>query len=199
MSSSLAPSAAWTRPGQMVEGTHYIVSGSEGGETVLLVHGIGGYHGHWDYLTPVLEGAGYRVVRYDLVGRGFSEPDHHPQPYSGESHVSQLETVVGAACPKNKPFHIVAHSMGGALSILYTAKHPETVSKLVLLSPAGLMDLGPVALLRSLPWCLHGCISNVLKGGQENAWRDDFHTHGSEVEEEVRSRRKDSFVRSSNP
>lgn len=32
---------------------------------------------------------------------------------------------------------VVAHSLGGYISVAYTLKHPERVSKLVLVSPAG--------------------------------------------------------------
>mmetsp|Transcript_23571 Transcript_23571/g.56232 ORF Transcript_23571/g.56232 Transcript_23571/m.56232 type:complete len:235 (+) Transcript_23571:56-760(+) len=53
------------------------------------------------------------------------------------------------------------------------AHPPAQPSKLVLLSPAGLMNPGPIKPLRALS-CMHGLIKKVLKSGQEGAWKQVF-------------------------
>lgn len=173
----------------MLGGTHFILRGHASAELVVLVHGIGSYHAQWYLMAPALEEAGFRVLQYDLIGRGFSQPDTNDvsgnRPYSGESHLAQLRTLLTGLSLTDKPFHIVSHSMGGALSTLYVAAYPSEVKSLVLLSPAGLMDLGPVAVVRALPRCAQRFISNRLRGGHEQAWKDDFYKHGTHVETHV--------------
>lgn len=51
--------------------THYEVSGN--GEPVVLVHGYATPFYIYDKVFAELVAAGYRVLRYDLLGRGYSE------------------------------------------------------------------------------------------------------------------------------
>jgi len=60
--------------GEMLAGTHYILKGPATGKLVVCVPGLGGPHWYFDELVPFLLQAGFRVLRYDLVGRGHSEP-----------------------------------------------------------------------------------------------------------------------------
>jgi len=60
--------------GEMLAGTHYILEGPATGKLVVCVPGLGGPHWYFDELVPFLLQAGFRVLRYDLVGRGHSEP-----------------------------------------------------------------------------------------------------------------------------
>jgi pimeloyl-ACP methyl ester carboxylesterase len=60
--------------GELLAGTHYILEGPATGKLVVCVPGLGGPHWYFDELVPFLLQAGFRVLRYDLVGRGHSEP-----------------------------------------------------------------------------------------------------------------------------
>src|SRR4249919_2422345 len=59
---------------QLSEGvTHYELGGPADGRTVLLINGFSTPYHIWDPTFVGLTKAGFRVVRYDLYGRGFSD------------------------------------------------------------------------------------------------------------------------------
>src|SRR4051794_2812976 len=56
--------------------THYRIDGPDSGRTIVLAHGFSVPLYIWDSTAAALASAGYRVVRYDAYGRGFSDrPD----------------------------------------------------------------------------------------------------------------------------
>src|SRR3954471_8601554 len=56
--------------------THYQIDGPENGRVVVLAHGFSVPYYIWDSTAAALAGAGYRVIRYDTYGRGWSDrPD----------------------------------------------------------------------------------------------------------------------------
>eukprot|EP00961_Rhodomonas_salina_P202207 2727177-Rhodomonas_salina.1 len=166
---------AWPQPGQKSSlGTHYVLKGPQEGRLILCVHGIGAYSACFDKLAAALVNVGYRVLQYDLMGRGWSVPANSPEHYDGDGHVAQLHQLLKELKLQDQPKDIIAHSMGGALAALYLAAYPPVQpSKLVLLSPAGLMNPGPIKPLRACS-CMHGLIKMVLKSGQEGEWKKDF-------------------------
>ncbi len=71
----------------------------------------------------------HTLIRYDERGTGLS--DWHAADLSFDSWVSDLETVVEAAGLEK--FDLYGQSQGGPVAVAYTARHPEKVSRLVLL------------------------------------------------------------------
>jgi pimeloyl-ACP methyl ester carboxylesterase/DNA-binding CsgD family transcriptional regulator len=69
-----------------------------------------------------------QLVRYDERGCGLS--DHEVADVSLDAHVGDLEAVVDAAGLER--FILIGVSQGGALAASYAARHPERVSRLVL-------------------------------------------------------------------
>src|SRR6185436_7138871 len=56
--------------------THYRVDGPDSGRVVVLAHGFSVPLYIWDSTANALASAGFRVVRYDAYGRGWSDrPD----------------------------------------------------------------------------------------------------------------------------
>lgn len=56
--------------------THYDVAGPDSGRVVVLLHGFSVPYYIWDPTSAALAEAGYRVLRYDMYGRGLSDrPD----------------------------------------------------------------------------------------------------------------------------
>ena len=53
--------------------THYELGGDENGEPVVLVHGFSVPYFIWDPTFDFLTKSGFRVLRYDLFGRGYSD------------------------------------------------------------------------------------------------------------------------------
>jgi pimeloyl-ACP methyl ester carboxylesterase/DNA-binding winged helix-turn-helix (wHTH) protein len=81
--------------------------------------------GHWiDALS-----AHHRLVRYDLRGCGRSDRD--VDDFSLDAWVDDLELVVDSAGFERFP--LIGHSHGGAVAIAYAVRHPERVSRLVLI------------------------------------------------------------------
>jgi pimeloyl-ACP methyl ester carboxylesterase/DNA-binding CsgD family transcriptional regulator len=80
--------------------------------------------GHW-----WRELSRYRqFIRYDQRGCGLS--DRHPQDYSLEARVQDLQAVVDALGLER--FDLLGHSHGGLTAIEYAARNPPRVSKLIL-------------------------------------------------------------------
>lgn len=53
--------------------TYYRIEGPNTGRIVVLIHGIAVPCGVWDTTTNDLVSSGFRVLRYDLYGRGRSD------------------------------------------------------------------------------------------------------------------------------
>jgi len=98
---------------------------------VVLVHGLGGSHLNWVLLAPRLRGYG-RVYALDLAGFGLTRGGERESTVTANVSLlaTFLRTVVG------EPAVLVGNSMGGMVSLLLTAAHPDLVSRLVLLDPS---------------------------------------------------------------
>jgi pimeloyl-ACP methyl ester carboxylesterase len=111
---------------------HYVdFGGHDGAPTVVLVHGLGGSHLNWDLFAPLLTDHA-RVLALDLPGFGLSEAgDRRTTVHDNVMVLDRFVWEVAGA-----PVVLVGNSMGGMISILQTARSPESVSGLVLLAAA---------------------------------------------------------------
>ncbi|MFN3741243.1 MAG: alpha/beta fold hydrolase [Anaerolineales bacterium] len=142
--------------------THYEMSGSDDAPTVVLVHGFSVPLFIWDPTSQALTEAGFRVLRYDLFGRGFS--DRPRGRYDLRRFVRQLyELLEALSLPE---IALIGLSMGGPIVAGFAAAHPKQVRRLVLIDVAGARSL-------QLPWHLHlglipgvGEIALALSGGE---------------------------------
>lgn len=123
--------------------THYETAGAKTGPVVLFIHGFSVPYYMWDHNFRVLAEAGFRVIRYDLYGRGLS--DRPRTIYNQELFVTQIQELLDALAITG-PIHIIATSMGGAVAAAFTATHPERVAKIVLIDP--LFEKWRIGLLR---------------------------------------------------
>jgi pimeloyl-ACP methyl ester carboxylesterase len=112
--------------------THYELSDPADGPTVVLIHGGTIPLYAWDAQLPVLHEAGFRVLRYDHFGRGYSDRPH--VDYDRALYQKQLEDLLGALDIEG-PVHLVGVSFGGAVAATFAKAHPERVAKLVLIAP----------------------------------------------------------------
>jgi pimeloyl-ACP methyl ester carboxylesterase len=118
--------------------THYEISNPESENTVVLVHGFSVPYFIYDPTFEFLTQSGFRVVRYDLFGRGFSD---RPQArYNIDLFVRQLGDLLDAL-GFTRPVSLVGLSTGGPITTVFTALHPERVNKLVLIDPVGANQL----------------------------------------------------------
>jgi pimeloyl-ACP methyl ester carboxylesterase len=112
----------------------YEIGGPANGERVILVSGLATPLFIWDATFRDLTRAGFHVLRYELYGRGYS--DRPRAVYGPELYLRQLHELRGASGFAG-PAHIVGLSMGGVITTLYAARHPESVRNIALISPAG--------------------------------------------------------------
>ncbi|MBE9516275.1 MAG: alpha/beta hydrolase [Proteobacteria bacterium] len=113
---------------------HYEMTGPEHAETVVLIHGLATPSFIWDHNVAALVSAGFRVLRYDHYGRGFS--DRPDVVYDRDLYDQQLVELLQKLNVK-PPVHLVGLSMGGAVATIFTDRHPDMVAKLCLIAPAG--------------------------------------------------------------
>jgi pimeloyl-ACP methyl ester carboxylesterase len=112
--------------------THYELTGPENGQVVVLLHGATIPMYLWDAQVEALAKAGYRVLRYDMYGRGYS--DRPDGDYSQAFYRKQLVDLLDAL-KINQPVDLVGVSMGGALAVDFTANYPDRVKDVVLIAP----------------------------------------------------------------
>lgn len=104
----------------------------EGAEPALLVHGLGGSSLNWTDLAGQLR-TRLDVEMVDLPGHGYSGPPPR-RDYSLASHARTLIAYLERSA--RGPVHLVANSMGGAISLRVAAERPDLVRTLTLISPA---------------------------------------------------------------
>lgn len=100
--------------------------------TIVFLHGFGGCHGMWGAIPAAFAG-GCRTLAYDLPGHGKSLgfPEAGPAKVAVRAILADLDRRgVG-------DFHLVGHSMGGAIAVLIALSAPDSVRSLTLLAPGG--------------------------------------------------------------
>jgi pimeloyl-ACP methyl ester carboxylesterase len=113
--------------------THYELDGPEDGEVVVLIHGFSVPYFIFDPTFEFLKEAGFRVLRYDLFGRGWS--DRPRAKYGIGLFVRQLADMFEAL--QLRRVHLIGLSLGGPISTAFIDRCPEYVSRHVLIDPAG--------------------------------------------------------------
>ena len=114
--------------GQMVRGRSYGT-----GPTVLLVHGWGGWGMQLAAFVPPLMATGYRVVTYDALSHGSSDPGPTGARHSSAMEfIAVLEAVGTATGP---PVGVVAHSLG-AMAVAGAIKNGLELERAVFLAPS---------------------------------------------------------------
>ena len=81
------------------------------------------------------------MIRYDLYGFGGSE--RLRGCYNKELFIGQLHELVTTENIE-KPFVIIASSMGAAIAAMYASENPGKIDRLILLAPAGLKTSTPL-------------------------------------------------------
>jgi pimeloyl-ACP methyl ester carboxylesterase len=112
--------------------THYSLQGPDSGRVVVLVHGGTIPMFTWDEVAPMLAAKGFRVLRYDMFGRGRSDRPH--VPYNRALYQRQLLGLLDSL-HLGGSIDLVGYSFGGAIVAEFTAVHPERVRRLALISP----------------------------------------------------------------
>jgi pimeloyl-ACP methyl ester carboxylesterase len=110
---------------------HYVDHGGPAGSPLLVcVHGLGGSHANWAALAPLLT-RDYRVLALDLAGFGLTAGGTRSATVQGNQELLHRFLTELAAGPAV----LVGNSMGGMITALQAAEHPESVSALALIDP----------------------------------------------------------------
>ncbi len=100
---------------------------------MILIHGGRDHCRNWDWIAEHFKDE-YHIIAPDLRGHGDS------QWVIGSSY-NQIDYVYDIAQLLNQknmtPCVVIGHSLGGSISLLYTALHPQNVSKLIAIEGMG--------------------------------------------------------------
>jgi len=113
--------------------THFEIAGPDDGDVVILVHGFSVPYYIWDTTFAALADAGFRVLRYDIYGRGYS--DRPDTDYDSALFLRQIDELIDRL-QLDTPVNLVGLSMGGAVVMHYASAHPARVRQIVVLDPA---------------------------------------------------------------
>jgi pimeloyl-ACP methyl ester carboxylesterase len=118
---------------------NYLLQGpSESAPLVVCVHGLNGSMASFDLLLPQLWQHGFRTLVFDLYGFGMSASPMGAK-LNQDTYVKQLEALLTAVAPSISKILLLGFSIGGIVATEYARRHPEGVSRLLLIAPAGLL------------------------------------------------------------
>ncbi|KAF9235559.1 Alpha/Beta hydrolase protein [Melanogaster broomeanus] len=131
--------------------TRYWLIGPKNGRRVVLIHGLSIPAIVWKEVAPVLASHGYRVLLYDLFGRGYS--DAPQMTYDVSLHTMQLALLMQHVGWGDA--YVVGLSMGGGIATAFAVQFPHLVNgKVALVASAGIIessDLSRTAKFMSSP------------------------------------------------
>jgi len=132
--------------------TRYWLIGPSNGPRIVLIHGLSIPAIVWKDVAPVLASSGYRVLLYDLYGRGYSDAPH--VTYDVSLYTTQLALLMQHI--RWDDAYVVGLSMGGGIATAFTVQFPHLVNgKVTLIASAGIMgsdDLSHTAKFMSSPF-----------------------------------------------
>ncbi|MBE6603332.1 MAG: alpha/beta hydrolase [Ruminococcaceae bacterium] len=127
--------------------------------TVVLVHGFSENADKYREFIYYLLREGLSVLVYDQRGHGRSAREVGADIIHIDRfchYVEDLEAVLAAPCAKlTPPLYLFAHSMGGAIAMLFLEKHRDVFQKAILSAPMislqyrGITRVGAMALCRA--------------------------------------------------
>ena len=122
--------------------THYEMAGPDSARVVVLAAGasVPGYI--WQPTFDSLRAEGFRVLRYDYYGRGWS--DRPRIPLTQEVYVHQLAGLLDSL-RITQPVVLAGLSYGGTVITSFAVMHPNMVGALVYVDPA-------IRTPRPVPW-----------------------------------------------
>ena len=113
--------------------THYELGGPANGRVIVLAAGFSVPYYIWDPTFASLVGAGFRVLRYDYYGRGYS--DRPRVAYNDDLYVRQLDELLNVLHITG-PIDLAGISFGASVITSFADKYPERVQSLVYFDPS---------------------------------------------------------------
>ncbi|MCG3269419.1 alpha/beta fold hydrolase [Yoonia sp. I 8.24] len=116
--------------------THYRWVGPARGPVAVVVHGLSTSSASIDGLADGLGEMGYRVLVYDLYGRGLSDTVSGRQDRA--FFLRQLSELLSYH-RLSEDITLVGYSMGGAIATAFSADNPHFIKQLILVATAGVV------------------------------------------------------------
>ncbi|KAI0960594.1 hypothetical protein AcW1_005071 [Taiwanofungus camphoratus] len=115
----------------------YWLVGPHNGTRVVLIHGLSVPAIIWKDVAPALAASGFRVLLYDLYGRGYSDA---PQTtYDAGLYTTQLALLMQYVGWDHA--HLAGVSMGGGIAAAFAAHFPHLAgARIALVASTGLLD-----------------------------------------------------------
>lgn len=142
---------------------------SKGDRILVLLHGIGASAERWMPVFPGLSET-FEVIIPDIVGFGYS--DKPTVEYTMDFFVDFLYRFLKALDIKHAS--LIGSSFGGFLATEFSLKFPETVNKLVLVSPAGTMRTSTQILDEYIMAALYPTFGNVAKAFSHMTFNSEY-------------------------
>jgi pimeloyl-ACP methyl ester carboxylesterase len=151
--------------------THYQLGGPAAGVPVLLVPGFSTPYNVWDPTYDALTNAGFRVLRYELFGRGFS--DRPSARYDADFYDRQIVGLLDALGISQ--VDIAGLSMGGPISVTFANRHPDRVRRVLLFDPGYWTGISLPYGLRFPVLGTYNMAVAVAPGLPKSQWADFLH------------------------
>jgi pimeloyl-ACP methyl ester carboxylesterase len=112
---------------------HYVDWGNEGAPPMLLIHGGRDHARNWDWVARAFRNE-YHIIAPDLRGHGDSQ-----WMLGGSYGIAENIYDIAQLLHQTRltPVTIIGHSLGGAISLMYSGVYPDTVTKLVAIEGLG--------------------------------------------------------------
>lgn len=117
----------WVTSGDLL--LYAVAEGNPEATPIVLVHGYPpDNHSVWDKVTATLSQE-YLVIRYDVRGAGRSDKPARTWDYRLSLLAKDLQAVVNAIIPPDRPFHLVAHDWGGSIQSWESVTDPPDLQQ----------------------------------------------------------------------
>lgn len=162
----MTPQLQTRAPGQIAQlsrgDTHYRWTGKPGDPVAVCIHGLSTPSYVFAATERSLVSLGYRVLAYDLYGRGFSDRPAGAQTV--DFFLGQLRELLRDQ-KVTGPLVVLGYSMGGQIAAAFAAEEANRVSALILVAPSGMKPpaAAPVASAWTAPW-IGGWLMRVAGG-----------------------------------
>ena len=150
--------------------THYELGGPPAGHVVVLAAGFSVPYYIWDPTFAALTNAGFRVLRYDYYGRGFS--DRPDLPYTQVFYVRQLDELL-QSLKVTESIDLVGLSLGAGVVTSFADAFPDRVRSLIYMDPSFRMP-GALPAFASMPRVWNFIVGSVAERGWADEQPSDF-------------------------
>ena len=148
------------------------VNKSAGKPPVVLLHGLVSQSYSWRGVMDPLAEAGVRSLAPDWIGHGYSsKPDKREFAYTSDAFIQSFDSWLSAVDIDR--FSLVVQGFLGTVGLLYAAKHPDRIERLVILNTPLTADAKLPFKVSQLGWPLFGevvtqdpiLVDRTLEGG----------------------------------